>query len=739
MKLMGNTILKKINFFKKKFPTHLQFDQTDCGSTCVKIILDYYNIGVSSSHIKEICFTDLQGANILDVSNALKYFNFDVTTTKIDIDTLIEHGTLPSVLLFDNNHYVVLYKITRKGFYISDPEFGKYKLNRGLFLERWLRGSENKGIVVFAHPNQEALENNVKDRGSKLTKKFFDYYIKGNLKAFFIILVISAILALSNLAFPILTKKIVDEAIPYSNYSLLATIVVAQIIIILAGNIFSFINEKLFIRITSKLNIEVLSVFLYKLSRIPFKFFELKNVSDIIQRVGDHTRIESFVTNNISSTIHSIISVFAFSILLLQYSTIIFVIFSVSLAISYLWTVSFTSKRNLIEYKRFSSYKSSMGSSFEIVQGMVDLKLNNAENYRIKEWENKQNKIYLTKEESLVIENKVTIGNTLISQIKNAFITFICAYLVINKSLTLGEMLSISYIIGALNAPLGTFLDFIKKWNETKFSFLRINEVNEMSEEDSKASKNIDDFEEIIVKEVSFRYSENSDNNILNDISINIKKGQKIAFVGKSGSGKTTMMKLLLKFYAPSMGNIFIDNIDLTEIRSKDWRELCGVVMQDGYIFTGSILDNIILDKSTVDYNRLEQVSKMANIKDHIDKLPKGYNTVLGQSGKGMSGGQIQRILIARALYQNPEILIFDEATSALDTFNEALIMNNIYNHSQDKTMIVIAHRLSTIKNVDLIYVFDNGKVVEEGNHQELVTKRGEYYNLVKNQLELEQ
>src|SRR5690606_26987509 len=546
-------------------------------------------------------------------------------------------------------------------------EFGKYKLNRGLFLERWLRGSENKGIVVFAHPNQEALENNVKDRGSKLTKKFFDYYIKGNLKAFFIILVISAILALSNLAFPILTKKIVDEAIPYSNYSLLATIVVAQIIIILAGNIFSFINEKLFIRITSKLNIEVLSVFLYKLSRIPFKFFELKNVSDIIQRVGDHTRIESFVTNNISSTIHSIISVFAFSILLLQYSTIIFVIFFVSLAISYLWTVSFTYKRNLIEYKRFSSYKSSMGSSFEIVQGMVDLKLNNAENYRIKEWENKQNKIYLTKEESLVIENKVTIGNTLISQIKNAFITFICAYLVINKSLTLGEMLSISYIIGALNAPLGTFLDFIKKWNETKFSFLRINEVNEMSEEDSKASKNINDLEEINVKEVSYRYSENSKNNILNDISINIKKGQKIAFVGKSGSGKTTMMKLLLKFYAPTMGNIFIDNIDLTEIRSKDWRELCGVVMQDGYIFTGSILDNIILDKSTVDYNRLEQVSKMANIKDHIDKLPKGYNTVLGQSGKGMSGGQIQRILIARALYQNPEILIFDEATSALD------------------------------------------------------------------------
>lgn len=733
---MGNTILKKINFLSKKFPTHLQFDQTDCGATCIKIILDYYNIKISSSHIKEICFTDIQGANILNISNALKHFNFDVVTTKIDENTLVDHGTLPAVLLFDDNHYVVLYKITKKGFYISDPEFGKYKLSRELFLKRWKRDGEEKGISVFAQPKQGEEIYNIVSNEVNIRKNFFNQYIKDNLKVFLIILLISALLALSNLAFPILTKKIVDEAIPYSNYSLVIAIVIGQIIIILAGNIFSFINEKLFIRVTSKLNVGALSKFLYKLSRIPFRFFELKNVSDIIQRVGDHTRIESFVTNNISSTIHSIISVIAFSILLLQYSSTIFLIFFSSLILSFIWTVSFTSKRNLMEYKRFSSYKSGMGSSFEIVQGMVELKLNNAEDYRIQEWQNKQKNIYQTKEESLILENKISIGNTLISQIKNAIITFICAYLVMNKSLTLGEMLSISYVIGVLNTPLATFLEFMKKWNETKFSFSRINEVNEMSEEDNKASKNIKEFQEIVVKNVNFRYNETSDNNILKEVCVNIKKGQKVAFVGKSGSGKTTMMKLLLKFYIPTEGSISIDGIDLEKVISRDWRKLCGVVMQDGYIFTGSILDNIILDKSIVNYERLEEVCEMANIKEHIYNLPKKYSTILGQNGKGMSGGQIQRILIARALYQNPEILIFDEATSALDTFNEALIMNNIYNHSQNKTMIVIAHRLSTIRNVDLIYVFDNGEIVEQGNHQELVAKRSEYYNLVKNQLE---
>lgn len=739
MKLMGNTILKKIKFFFKKFPTHLQFDQTDCGATCVKIILDYYNFKISTSYIKEVCFTNIQGTNILDVSNALRHFNFEVKTYKIDETSLVSHGILPAILLFGENHYVVLYKITKKGFYISDPEFGKYVLNRELFLKRWIVNGENKGVSVFSSPMDLDSNYNTISNEVSLRKTFFNQYIKGNIKVFILILIISSILALSNLAFPFLTKKIVDEAIPYNNYSLVASIVIAQIIIIIAGNIFSFINEKLFVSVTSKLNIVALSKFLYKLSKIPFKFFELKNVSDIIQRVGDHTRIESFVTNNISSTIYSIISIVAFSILLVQYSLTIFLIFFLSLIFSFLWTNSFTFKRNLMEYKRFSSYKMGMGSSFEIVQGMVELKLSNAEDYRIQEWKNKQKNIYQTKEESLILENKISIGNILISQIKNAIITFMCAYLVMNKSLTLGEMLSISYIIGMLNSPLSAFLEFIKKWNETKFSFSRINEVIEMTEEDSRASLIIKDFSELVIKDLSFKYNETSENDILKKVSINIKKGQKIAFVGKSGSGKTTMMKLLLKFYNPINGEITVNGIDFENIIVKEWRKLCGVVMQGGYIFTGSILDNIILNKFFVNYERLDEVCEIANIKEHIDSLPKKYSTIIGQDGRGMSGGQIQRILIARALYQNPDILIFDEATSALDTFNETLIMDNIYKHSKNKTLIVIAHRLSTIRNVDFIYVFANGEIVEEGNHQDLVAKKSEYYNLIRNQLTIEE
>jgi len=735
---MGNTILKKINIFRRKFPTHLQFDQTDCGATCVKIILDYHGIKVPSSYIKEICFTDLQGANILDVSNALKHFNFEVVTTKIDVDSLVENGkTLPAVLLFDNNHYVVLYKITKKGFHVSDPEFGKYVIDRKLFLKRWLSDDRKKGVIVFSAPGKGFTMSGRSYSEPDLKKVFYDQYIKSNAKTFVYIVLISALLALANLAFPVLTKKIVDEAIPHSDYGLLAIIVLAQITIILAGNISGFINDRIFIKVTSSLNIAALSKFLYKLSRIPFKFFELKNVSDIVQRVGDHIRIEAFVTNNVSATIYSVISVVAFSALLLQYNGIIFLVFLFSLFMSFLWTVSFSGKRNLVEYKRFSSYKSGMGSSFEIVQGMVELKLNNAEDYRIREWQNKQKNIYQTKEESLILESKIAIGNLLIAQLKNAFITFACAYLVINKSLTLGEMLSISYIIGVLNAPLGTFLGFMKKWNETKFSFSRIHEVNEMPEEDGIGTvRQINDFQSICFQNVCFKYNPNAETNILEGGGMTIKKGQKIAFVGKSGSGKTTLMKLLLKFYAPTRGSVFVDGVDLRDIQAKKWRNLCGVVMQDGYLFTGSVLDNIILDKTDIDMGRLDLVCKLANIKEYIESLPKKYDTIIGQNGKGMSGGQRQRILIARALYKNPEILIFDEATSALDTHNEAVIMENIYNRFENKTMIVIAHRLSTIKNVDVIYVFNEGRMVESGNHQELLAKKNEYYRLVKNQLE---
>ncbi len=721
---------------KKRFPSHLQFDETDCGVTCIKIILDYYNLDIPLSLIKEKCFTDLQGANILEISNTLKYFNFETVVVKASIEQLKE-SPLPAILLFENNHYVVLYKITKKGFYISDPEFGKYILDNKLFAKRWIEANQKKrGVGIFFEPKKNFNKSNTKEKNnSKLKKIFYKQYIKGNLKSFFIILFISALLALSNLAFPILTKKIVDEAIPYSNYSLIGMILIIQVTIILFGNFFNFINDKLFVRITSKLNIDTLSHFLEKLSKIPFKFFELRNVSDIIQRIGDHSRIEGFITDNISTTVYSIISVFSFLILLIQYNIFVFLIFIFSFIFSFFWTFSFNSKRNLIEYKRFSSYKSGMGSSFEIVQGMVELKLNNAEDYRIQEWRKKQKKIYSIKEESLILENKINIGNILISQLKNATVTFICAYLVIQKSLTLGEMLSISYIIGALNSPLTAFLTFIKKWNETKFSFARINDINEMSEEDRYDSKEIKQFKKISVNGIDFKYNENSNDNILENIVLEIKRGQKIAFVGQSGSGKTTLMKVLLKFYNPLKGSINIDNLDLKEINAKNWRKLCGVVMQDGYIFSGSILDNIILDKTEINYEWLKYVCELANIRDYIENLPKKYDTILGQNGQGMSGGQIQRILIARALYKDPKILIFDEATSSLDTYNENTIMNNIYTKLKDKTMIVIAHRLSTIRDVDIIYVFSNGKIVEYGTHKELVDIKKTYYNLVKKQL----
>lgn len=714
----------------KKFPIHIQFDENDCGATCVKIILDYYGKEISLPMLKEKCFADLQGININDLSNTLNEFQFETLIAKLPIEEL-KKCPLPAIVLLDKGHFVVLYKIKKNKFYVSDPLFGLYAMNEKMFSERW-SNYEEEGYVLLLEPTNDFVKS--KNDVFSLPKLFYKRYISTNVFSFFKVLLIVVLLALSNLTFPIFTEKIVDKAIPTSNYTLIITILVAQIVIFVSGNLFNYINQKIFIKISSVISIDSISEFLNKLSKIPFKFFESKNISDIIQRIGDHTRIEQFITENLSSFIYSIITVVAFVFLLLKYNYMIFFIFLMSVFFSFLWTLYYNHQRNLIEYKRFVSYKDGMGATLDIVQGMIELKLNSADEYRIKDWKNKQKKIYSIKEEALSLENKINLGNLLISQIKSAIITFSCAFLVINKKISIGEMLSISYIIGVLDSPINNFLDFIKKWTETKFSFIRINEVNDMNEEDSEKSKIISSFNNLSIKNMCFKYNKNQKENTLSNINLEIKKGEKVAFVGLSGSGKTTLMKLLLKFHTPNKGGVYINNIELNKIKSKSWREKCGVVLQNGYIFQDTILNNIVLDKTTYCQERLKEVCRLANVDSFVENLPKKYETIIGYNGKGLSGGQMQRILIARALYKNPDVLIFDEATSSLDTYNENIIMNNIYD-LDDKTMIIIAHRLSTITNADTIYVFVNGNIVEKGTHKELIALQGNYYELVENQI----
>lgn len=736
---MANIISQITNkIFGKRFPNHLQFDKTDCGPSCIKIILKYFKLDVSMAYIKEKCFVDLQGANIVEISKGLQHFGLETAIVKSDIEQIAFPEILPAILLFDNKHYVVLYKRSKKGFHISDPEFGKYILPVDIFCERWII-ENHKGVAILIDKPIENLQIAPEFAEPKVIPLFYSKYIKQNLRPLLAVFVISILAALGNLLFPILTQKIVDEAVPKKNYNLVIFIVTSQISIILASTVFNFIKEKIFIKLISKLSISNLSSFLRKLSNIPFRFFELKNISDLIQRLADHSRIDNFVTTNVSSTIYAIINVVGFSYLLLKYNGSLLLVLFVSYLISFIWTLAFTNKRNLIEYKRFSSYKEGMNSSYEIVQGMVELKLNSAEDYRIREWKVRQGNIFKIQEEALLLETKINVGNILISQLKNAIITLLCAFLVMNNKMTLGEMLGISFIIGALSSPLNTFLEFIKKWNDTKYSFSRINEINQMRDEVSiEVDSNLDvrNFKTITFSKVNFKYVDSSMEYILKDVNLEIKRGEKVAFVGASGGGKSTSMKLLLKLYNPSNGDILVDQKKLKGIYSKNWRENYGVVMQDGYIFNGSILENIILDKDKLDRKKLDFVCEIACIRSYIDSLPQGYDYILGNRGRGLSGGQLQRILIARALYKDAPILVFDEATSSLDTLNEAKIMDNIFKHYDDKTIVIIAHRLSTIKNVDNIYVFDKGRIVEKGSHKQLLANQNYYYNLVKSQLE---
>ncbi len=727
---------------KKAFPFYRQPDSKDCGPTCLRIIAKHYGKLISLQEIRDLSETTRVGSNLLKLSEAAESIGFKSIGVKINFNKLKE-APLPLIVHWNKRHFVVVYKIKHDIVYVSDPSYGLITYTKTEFIKHWIgnnaKEDTNEGIALLLEVTPKFRKQNWEDTNKKSFRFLFQYLFKykGLLTQLVIGLLVGSIL---QLIVPFLTQSIVDVGIQNQDINFIYIVLIAQVMVFLGQTSVGIFRSWILLHLSTRINISLVSDFFIKLMNLPIAYFDTRMTGDIMQRINDHRRIESLLTGSSLDTLFSMFNLVVFGTVLIYYNISIFLIFIVGSIIYVIWILFFLKRRKELDYKRFSEQSQNQSTVIELINGMQEIKMNNAEKQKRWKWEYVQARLFKVSMERLTLEQTQGVGSSFINQSKNIIITFTSAVLVIEGSITLGMMLSIQYIIGQMNAPIGQLVGFIQATQDAKISIERLSEIHDREDEESREKHliaNIKPNQDLKVKKISFRYL-GSDENVIRDLTMTIPANKITAIVGASGSGKTTLMKLLLKFYDVEKGNILYGEHYLNAISPKAWRANCGVVMQEGYVFNDTIAYNIAIGEDTINQERLIQAVKVANIYDFIQSLPLGFNTKIGNEGVGISTGQKQRLFIARAVYKNPDILFFDEATSALDAKNERIIMENLNAFFTNKTVVIIAHRLSTVKNADQIVVIDEGKVVEAGTHSELIKLEGAYYNLVSNQLELE-
>ncbi len=743
----------------KVFPNYKQADSKDCGPTCLKMIAKYYGKTIAIQTLRDYSETNREGSNLYYLSDAAEKIGFRSLGIKTDLKKLKE-APLPCVLHWDKMHFVVLYKVrnTTSGksvYKIADPAFGLLEYAEDEFLKHWIGQNATditeEGIALLVEPTPTFYASEFdNEKGNQfgfslLFKYLFPY------KAFIIQLIVGLLAgSLIQLIFPFLTQSIVDVGIQNQNIHFIYLVLFAQLFLFVGRTLLEFIRSWILLHLSTRINISLISDFFIKLMNLPISFFDVRMTGDIMQRINDHHRIERFLTTSSLSVLFSIINIFILGGVLAYYNFQLFAVFGVGSLVYFVWVVLFLKRREELDYKRFSEVSHEQSKVIELVNGMQEIKLHNAEKQKRWGWEYIQARLFKISMKGLVLEQTQTIGSNFINELKNIIIIFLSAKLVIDGQITLGMMMAITSIVGSLNGPILQLIGFIREAQDAKISLARLSEIHEKEDETQKEGNQTQDIPEnsaIELRDVSFRYK-GSDIFVLENLNLTIPAHKITAIVGTSGSGKTTLMKLLLKFYEPDSGEIGLNrkndaissNVRTTNLKTisqKAWRDHVGAVMQEGYIFSDTIANNIAVGVDIIDKDRLVYASEVANCNDFISDYPLGYNTKIGMEGTGMSTGQKQRLLIARAVYKNPDMLFFDEATSALDTNNEKQIMEKLNQFFTNKTVIVIAHRLSTVMNADQIVVLEKGKIVEIGNHDELVAIKGSYFELVKNQLQL--
>ncbi|MCX2485016.1 peptidase domain-containing ABC transporter [Pedobacter sp. MR2016-24] len=729
------------------FPNYHQFDQMDCGPTCLRIIAKYYGKNFSLERLRNISGINREGVSLLGISEAAEKIGFRTTGLKLGISEIVKID-LPCVLHWRNNHFVVLYKISKRSdrnkrtFYISDPDKGLLKYTQVEFSKCWRNNftyNNEEGIVLSLSPGPEFYAENEDDSKEMEFSYLFSYLFK--YKKLLIQLILSlGVGSVLQLILPFLTQSIVDVGINTRSLNFIYIILIAQTMLLFGRMSVDFIRSWILLHITTRLNISILTDFLIKLMKLPVSFFDTKMTGDIMQRMTDQSRIQNFLTGSSLITIFSLSNLLIFGFVLAYYNATVFIIFLASTGLYMSWIFIFLRKRREIDFRRFDVASENQSSIVELINGMQEIKLNNCERQKRWEWERIQASLFKFNVKSLALGQYQQFGTFFINEGKNILITFIVAKLVIDGELTLGAMMAIQYIVGQLNSPIEQLLGFLQQFQDAKISLERLNEIHKLKDEEPAYGKFIQElpFEKhITLQNINFSYPGAGNDSVLRNINLHIPEGKTTAIVGMSGSGKTTILKLLLRFYDPQKGEIKIGSTQLNQIGYRYWRSKCGIVMQDGFIFSDTIAKNIAVGDEYPNMSKLYNAIKVANIHDYINELPQGLGTKIGSSGNGISQGQRQRILIARAVYKNPDFMFFDEATNSLDANNEKVIMENLTSFFKGRTVVVVAHRLSTVRNADNIIVLDKGEIIEHGPHQQLVTANGVYYNLVKNQLEL--
>lgn len=728
---------------KKKFPFYKQPDTKDCGPTCLRIVSKYYGKSISLQQIRNLSETTREGSSLLGLSDAAENLGFRSMGVQIDFNTLAEEVPFPCVAHWNKNHFVVVYKIDKNNkVYISDPSYGLITYTREEFIKSWIGENANEnteeGIVLILETTPSFFQTEFDAEESRASFTFLSKYLL-KYKSLVIQLAVGLLGgSLLSLIFPFLTQSIVDVGIQNQDINFIYVVLLAQIMLFLGRMGIETIRSWILLHLSARINISIISDFFIKLMRLPISFFDTRMTGDIMQRINDHHRIEQLLTSSSLNTLFSLVNLIIFSIVLLFYDYRLFLVYLVGAVLYIGWISFFLKKRKELDYKRFSQVSQEQSKVIELINGMQEIKMHNAEKQKRWDWEFLQVKLFKIRIKSLSLEQWQSVGGNFINQMKDILVSFLSAKLVLSGNLTLGMMLSVQYIIGQLNSPLLQLIDFIKQTQDAKISLERLGEIHDKDDEEDKNEQYVTDVpkRDIEIKDMSFRYI-GSDVPVFENLSLTIPYQQTTAIVGASGSGKTTLLKLLMKFYDPDQGEIRIGNTNMKNISPRYWRDHCGVVMQEGYVFNDTIANNIAVGEDHIDKQKLRRAVEIANIKDFIEGLPLSYNTKIGNEGVGVSGGQKQRLFIARAVYKSPEYILFDEATSALDANNEKVIMENLEQFFKGKTAVVIAHRLSTVRHADKIIVLDHGRVVEEGSHAELVDLRGEYYRLVRNQLEL--
>jgi ATP-binding cassette subfamily B protein len=774
------------------FPFYRQHDSMDCGPTCLRIVSKFYKKNVPVQYFREKAQIGKQGVNLLGISDAAESIGFRTQSVKLELDAL-EEVQLPCILHWNQKHFVVLYKVRKNKYYISDPAIGLVHYKKTEFIQHWVSTGKLEGVALTLEPSAIFFKSTLEEFDKKAGALNFSSIIKYILpfkKLFFQLFIGLCISTILQFILPFLTKSVVDTGINTANIHFIYVILIAQIALLAGRLVVDFVRGWIMLHISTRVNISILTDFLIKLTKLPVSFFDSKKTGDILQRMNDHSRIESFLTGSSLGVLFSLINLVIFSIMLIVFNSTIFTVVIIANIINALWLLVWLRRKKKLDGRRFQINSQKQTIAIQMVQGMQEMKLYGCEKSVRWSWERLQARAFKLNAKGLAISQWQSTGAFFINEGKNIVVTFLSAKAVIDGQMTFGTMLAVQYMIGQINGPISQLIGFIETLQYAKISMDRLNEIHTLEDEEPEHKKlsstlppyftkqlvggtgdmetmevnhvttGKDDFgnfdpqipahfgtngyhdennspSAIYFKNLTFTYAGAGNEPVLKDINLTIPLGKTTAIVGTSGSGKTTLLKLFLKYYEPQKGEIKLDATSLGSISHKTWRSHCGSVMQESFVFSNTIARNIAVGDEEIDIDRLYNAARMANILEFIVGLPLGFNTKIGAEGMGISTGQRQRVLIARAVYRDPEFILFDEATNSLDANNEKIIMKNLKVFFRHKTVIVVAHRLSTVKNADQIILLNKGVVEERGTHDELINLKGAYYTLIKNQLEL--